>query len=91
MVPVMVFASFLRADHPELTESALLKESWNAISDAGLFKWLFMQLVLLPLVVASGLLGCGIGVFATFALAIMVNACAYRQVFPKNVHPAEAQ
>ena len=84
MIPVMVFATFLRADHPELSESDLLKQSWTAISNAGLCKWLFLQIVLLPLVALTGILGCGIGMFATTGLAVMINACIYRQVFPRT-------
>lgn len=84
MIPVTIFATFLRADHPELPELELLKQSWAAISSAGLCKWLFLQTVLLPLIAMTGFLGCGIGMFATTAFTVMINACIYRQVFPRG-------
>lgn len=83
MIPVTEFAVFLRYDNPGVPEGELLKRSWNIILRAGLWRWLFLQLFLLPVISLIGFLGCGIGIFATTALSMMVAACAYRQAVPK--------
>lgn len=83
-LPVAQICVFRRIDRPGVSEFEIFKEVWSTIVSNGLWHWLFLQVVILPIIAAIGVLGCGIGSFATFALATMISTCAYRQVFPRN-------